>query len=161
MASWARVSEETCGKLLLKRMNTQRANSISWMGMPPRRRDVVPSVVAYLMLAHAIIGCCWHHAARADDNCPPACDCSTDRPAELAATCECSHHPHDLARSCEGSHCVYTKSEKKADGERVVALASFLPISLPEKPISRLSENLAVAESRSVARHLLFRVLLI
>src|SRR5712691_2918474 len=123
--------------------------------------DARRSLVALLMLGHAIVGCCIHHAAVADDNCPVACGCSSERPAALATACQCSHHPHDQQPDrCAGSHCTFTKSENNPTGEAAVAVAHF-QFAFLAQPDTHPFDDLAAPQSVSIPRHLLFEVLLV
>src|SRR5262245_19049112 len=120
-------------------------------------RNVTPTFVAYLMVAHAVVGCCSHHQAKADDACPPACACSNERTEIVPASCECTHHPHDRATACNSSHCVYTKNEKieKQSDHATPVQSTDLRVDLTQ-PIRRRFGIPTVAESASARRYLLF-----
>jgi hypothetical protein len=113
---------------------SDRADSQSWpVGDPVRR--FVAKLVAVLLLAHAVLGCCWHHE-HACDHAACAAVAATDHDHDCFHN-DSDHQPAEHSHSDCELHCA--------------GVCQFLPVErrILSKPLS--SYALAAETSRSLA----------
>lgn len=126
-------------------------------------QSLVSLFTAAVLLAHAVLGCCWHHA-HADEHGP-------DPAIELTATCCC--HPEQPEQDqapcesqCEGT-CVYLESARvdfdlSAQAAAIDAIIDAQSLAVAGDSVS--PNYVATSESRigpPVRLHLFEQVLLI
>jgi hypothetical protein len=142
----------------------------------------IPQVTTLVLLAHSLLGCCWHHAHA----CAEAC-CAD--PAPMAASCACHSHPREQVgeqvegrrhsdgapsqngqddHQCQGQRCTYTRTKSaavpdppRADGFRVVIAEGSHPASVNDLRSAWRPASVDVVSEPPLRAHLRFCVLLI
>lgn len=144
----------------------------------------VPQLTTLVLLAHSLLGCCWHHAHACADECCPT-------PAPTAAACLCNEHQHphcqpdpedggqhpdhgpfphqhhDADHACQASRCTFLRTEVsprlvQAELASLLPLDSWRTIETPLPPLFRLEvDEPATLSAPPLRAHLLFGVLLI
>ncbi len=104
-------------------------------------QSAVSQIMIIVLLVHAALGCCWHHAHECVSGCcdlptavVTACPCESHQHAERSA----SHEPlddgmhsegdnHHREHDCDGDHCTFVRSDRspKERGERSIGDTSL------------------------------------
>lgn len=135
----------------------------------------IPQLATLLLLAHSVLGCCWHHAhACADDCC--------EEPAPVSVSCACSGHGNDRPHSdgapsqnerhdghnCQGQRCSFIRVDNSPAAVSLHALGDGMLWITPTPPLplgrSRPGHLCFVGQNdsgTSLRAHLVFGVLLI
>ncbi|MDZ4783439.1 MAG: hypothetical protein SGJ19_24600 [Planctomycetia bacterium] len=86
-------------------------------------RRFVSAILSLVIVLHAVLGCCWHHAR---------CVESATRPHEHATSKCCHHHdatgddgddPQDSSDDCHEANCVFVRGEYSRVGDLATELA--------------------------------------
>jgi len=125
----------------------------------------VASLTAAMLLLHAVLGCCWHHAHRCEHRLASAqpADCCHHLPQDGDGQPE--NNPHSCPGECEGS-CVYVvpgKVQIEAPQWTSIDFLAVLPL-LADEPWEAATSWEAACSVPDFApplrRHLLHQVLL-
>ena len=152
---------------------------MKWRGFSRLEATVrfpVPHITAIMLLAHVVLGCCWHHSHRcvASER-TPAPESTTSCHAGDHVHSEAEHDPHDhnqglpYQHHCDGDRCSFLPSEPSPMQAGMVYFApcfldlTFLPTSSQlTRPRFHHSQDPSLHNGGLPVRaHLLLGVLLI
>lgn len=126
---------------------------------------LISSLMAAVLLAHALLGCCWHHAH--------ACVMESEEPSVCAAHRDDSHGAPDGSdehdghqHECGGGTCVFVRIENSPIGQLLTSWAIDLAFSTSPSQFTGESVHWAVSADPQefagpVRLHLLHQLLLI
>ena len=123
------------------------------------------AIVASLLLAHSILGCCWHHAHECMGSLA-AGSLSLDELAHRHSGADgerCDHSDHQ--HQCLGDRCVYVRGDVSRISDSTATIASVFSPELPPTSADEALTSWRISHERVAAVplrvHLLHQVLLI
>lgn len=130
---------------------------------------ILSHLVALLLSAHMLLGCCWHHAHACSPACGTAakhcthgdCDDDGDDHCQHAPGSQPSHHPTD---ACSGERCSFVASPKTATVGPSLDSPSLGPWSLvslevPSADVTSAWHRACLSPAPPERLHLVYRVL--